>query len=65
MGCVMRTKIGGVLETEIYSIDDGFVAIEQAQDAVVLLAPDELLMIIRELQSYYDSRIQWQNPTPA
>ena len=61
----MRTKIGGVLETEIYSIDDGFVAIEQAQDAVVLLAPDELLMIIRELQSYYDSRIQWQNPTPA
>lgn len=61
----MWTKIGGVLETEIYSIDDGFVAIEQAQDTVVLLAPDELLMIIRELQSYYDSRVQWQDPTPA
>jgi hypothetical protein len=61
----MWTKIGGVLETEIYSIDDGFVAIEQAKDAVVLLAPDELLVIIRELQSYYDSRIRWQEPTPG
>jgi hypothetical protein len=61
----MWTKIGGVLETEIYSIDDGFVAIEQARDSVVLLAPDELLTIIRELQSYYDSRIRWQDPTPG
>jgi hypothetical protein len=61
----MWTKIGGVLETEIYSIDDGFVAIEQTQNAVVLLAPDELLMIIKELQSYYDSRIRWQDPAPG
>ena len=61
----MSAKIGGVLETEIYSIDDGFVVIEQARDTVVLLAPDELLMIIKELQSYYDSRIQWQDPTPG
>jgi hypothetical protein len=59
----MWTKIGGVLATEIYSIDDGFVAIEQAQDAVVVLAPDELLTFIRELQAYYDTRIQWQEPT--
>ena len=35
----MWTRIGGVLETEIYSIDDGFVAIEQAQDAVVFWRP--------------------------
>jgi hypothetical protein len=61
----MWTKIGGVLETEIYSIDDGFVAIEQARDTVVVLAPDELLMIIRELQAYYDTRVRWQNPTPG
>jgi hypothetical protein len=52
-----------VLETEIYAIDDGFVAIEQAQDTVVLLAPDELLLIIRELQAYYDTRVEWQEPT--
>lgn len=61
----MRTRIGGVLETEIYAIDDGFVAIEQVQDTVVLLAPDELLLIIRELQAYYDSRVGWQEPTPG
>jgi hypothetical protein len=61
----MQTTIGGVLETKIYSIDDGFVAIEQAQDAVVLLAPDELLLIIRELQAYYDARIRWQDATPG
>jgi type IV secretory pathway protease TraF len=63
MECVMRITIGGVLRTEIYSIDDGFVAIEQAQDAVVVLAADELLMIIRELQAYYDARMRWQEPT--
>jgi hypothetical protein len=59
----MRSKIGGVLDTEIYSIDDGFVAIEQAQQVIVLLAPDELLMIIRELQAYYETRRAWQEPT--
>ncbi len=32
----MQTKIGGVLETEIYSIDDGFVAIEAAVPGVAL-----------------------------
>ncbi|HEX5049014.1 MAG TPA: hypothetical protein VFX89_18025 [Gammaproteobacteria bacterium] len=61
----MRTRIGGVLATEIYTIDDGFVAIEQAADAVVLLAPDELLLIIKELQTYYEARTRWQEPTPG
>ena len=61
----MRTKVGGVLETEIYAIDDGFVAIEQAERAVVLLSPDELLVIIKELQAYYETRARWQEPTPA
>jgi hypothetical protein len=61
----MRMKIGGVLETELYTIDDGFIAIEQLQDTVVLLAADELLTIIRELQAYYDARTGWQEPTPG
>ncbi len=61
----MRTNIGGVFATEIYPVDDGFVAIEQACDTVVLLAPDELLMVIRELQARYDNRAQWQEPTPG
>ena len=58
----MRATIGGLFDTEIYAIDDGFVAIEQAFDTVVLLAPDELLMVIKELQAYYDRRAQWQEP---
>jgi hypothetical protein len=61
----MRITIGGVFGTEIYSIDDGLVAIEQARDAVVVLAADELLVIIRELQAYYDARVRWQEPTPG
>jgi hypothetical protein len=52
----MRTTIGGVVATEIYAIEDGLLAIEQASNTVVLLAPDELLMVIRELQSQYDQR---------
>ena len=59
----MRTKIGGVFATEVYAVDDGYLAIEQACNTVVLLAPDELLTVIRELQAHYDSRAQWQEPT--
>ena len=58
----MRTAIGGVFTTEIYAIDDGYLAIEQAFGTVVLLAPDELLVIIKELQAHYDRRAQWQEP---
>jgi hypothetical protein len=61
----MRTKIGGVLETEIYSTNDGFIAIEQARNTVVRLAADELLMVITELQTYYDNRTRWQDPMPG
>jgi hypothetical protein len=59
------TSIGGVFGTEIYATDDGFVAIEQTEDTVVLLVPDELLSVIRELQAYYDSRARWQEPQPG
>jgi hypothetical protein len=31
-------------------------------DTVVLLAPDELLMVIKELQAYYERHAQWQEP---
>jgi hypothetical protein len=61
----MRTKIGGVFATEVYAVDDGFLAIEQAFDTVVLLAPDELLAVIKELQAHYDNRARWQEPTPG
>lgn len=58
----MRTTIGGVFATEIYTIDDGFLAIEQASGNVVLLAPDEVLGVIEELQAHYDRRAEWQEP---
>jgi len=59
----MRTTIGGVFATEIYEIDDGYLAIEQAFGTVVLLPPDELLAVIEQLQAHYDNRAQWQEPT--
>ena len=59
----MSTKIAGMVETEIYTTDDGFVAIEQPNDTVVLPSADQLLAVIRELQSCYDNRAEWQEPT--
>jgi len=59
----MRMTIGGTFDTEIYEIDDGYLAIEQACGTVVLLAPDELLAVIKELQAHYDNRARWQEPT--
>jgi hypothetical protein len=61
-GAPMSTKIKGMVETEIYTTDDGFVAIEQPNDTVVLLSADQLLSVIRELQAYYDNRAEWQEP---
>ena len=61
----MQSNLGGVLATEIYSTEDGFVVIEQADEAAVMLAPDELLVVIRKLQAYYDERERWQEPQPG
>jgi hypothetical protein len=58
----MNTKITGMNETEIYTTDDGFVAIEQPNDNVVLLSVDQLLAVISELQACYDDRATWQEP---
>lgn len=59
----MHTKIDGVFGTEIYTIEDGQIVIEQACNAVVRLVPDELLTVIRTLQAHYDDRARWQEPT--
>lgn len=59
----MSKNIGGIFATKIYTVEDGFVAIEQESNKTVLLAPDELLMVIKELQTHYDNRAQWQEPT--
>jgi hypothetical protein len=62
-GVTMTKNIGGVFATKVYAVEDGFVAIEQGSDKTVLLAPDELLTVIKELQAQYDKRAQWQEPT--
>lgn len=59
----MSKNIGGVFSTKVYTVEDGFVAIEQGSDTTVLLSPDELLTVIRELQAQYEKRAQWQEPT--
>ena len=56
----MSTVLEGMLDTEIYPTDDGLLAIEQANDTVVLLSVDQLLAVINELRAYYDTRAQWQ-----
>ena len=50
---------------EIYPTDDGLLAIERANDVVLLLSSDQLLAVIEELRAYYDTRTQWHEPTPG
>jgi hypothetical protein len=59
----MSNVLEGMLDTEIYPTDDGLLAIEQADDIVVLLSVDQLLTVINELRVYYDARAQWQEAT--
>lgn len=58
--------ISGVIDTEIFTTDDGFVAIQQSRrnDSVtsVLLSPDQLLAVIEQLRKCHDQRRQWQEP---
>jgi hypothetical protein len=62
----MTTKIsGGVVETEIYTTEGGYVAIRQeaadaAAEQVCILSADQLPQLIRELQALYDDRKRWQ-----
>jgi hypothetical protein len=56
----MTVRIEGIFDTEIYATDDGYVAIEQAQDVIVLLSADVLPPVISVLQRYYDDRSKWQ-----
>jgi hypothetical protein len=50
-----------MVETEIYTTDDGFVAIEQPNDTIVLLsAKTSLSPSIKELQACYDNRAEWR-----
>ena len=61
----MSIVLEGMFETEIYSTDDGLLAIEQPNNTVVLLSAEQLLAVIQKLRAYYDTRTQWQEATPG
>ena len=61
----MSAAVEGVFATEIYVTDDGFLAIEQENDIVVLLSADQLVPVIKELRAYYDTRATWQEAKPG
>ena len=58
----ITTRIEGTIETAIYTTDDGYVAIEQLNDTVVLLSSDQLVEVIRKLEACYYNRAHWQEP---
>lgn len=62
----MRKEIkGGSVETEIYTTEGGYVAIQQpaptaAEQQICLLSADQLPQLIHELQALYDDRKSWE-----
>ena len=64
----MRT-IKGVIQTDIYTTEGGYVALKQpsqlgGDDSVCLLSVDQLPDVISELQELYASRQRWEDATP-
>jgi hypothetical protein len=56
--------IGGLIETDIYTTEDGLVALKQPgqagrDDGLCLLSVDQLPEIIGELQALYADRQRW------
>lgn len=49
-----------VVHTKVYTTEDGRIAIEQSNDAVVLLAADQIPAIIKELNVCYDYCAAWK-----
>jgi hypothetical protein len=61
----MSAAVEGLFATEIYVTDDGFLAIEQANNVVVLLTADQIVPVMTKLRAYYDARAMWQEPKPG
>ena len=51
------------LQTKVYTRADGRVAIEQPNDVVVVLSPNEILRVIQELHVCYDYCAAWKDTT--
>jgi hypothetical protein len=59
----MNAAIEGVIHTRVYTRPDGRVAIEQANDAIVLTA-QQVLAVIKELHVCYDYCATWKDANP-
>lgn len=55
------SNIDADLQPNVYTTPDGHVAIELSNQAV-MLSPDEVLRVIRELQVCYDYCAAWKEP---
>jgi hypothetical protein len=60
----MSADLEGTIPPRIYTTPDGRVAIEQATQTVVLLSPDQILTVIKELHACYDYCAAWKEATP-
>jgi hypothetical protein len=49
---------------KIYTTADGQVVIEQSAGSRVLLSPEQILKVIRELHACYDYCAAWKEPVP-
>jgi hypothetical protein len=49
---------------KIYTTADGQVVIEQSADSRVLLSPEQILKVIKELHACYDYCAVWKESVP-
>jgi hypothetical protein len=60
----MSANNDGSVHPRIYTTPEGQVVIEQSTQAVVVLGPDQILEVIKELHVCYDYCAAWKERTP-
>jgi hypothetical protein len=48
----------------VYTTPEGRVVIEQSADSVVVLSPEQILTVIKELHACYDYCAAWKESAP-
>jgi hypothetical protein len=57
----VSTNVDSGLQPKVYTTPDGHVAIEQSNQSVVI-SPEQILRVIRELHVCYDYCAAWKEP---
>lgn len=60
----MITNVEDATHPRIYTTPDGQVVIEQSADSRVLLSPEQILKVIKELHACYDYCAAWKESAP-